>query len=206
MNHSPTDRPFARFTSGLLPVAGVLLMMTGGMANGLRAQTPPAAVATSPAPEPTVAATPPATVTVAAEPQKGELLAVAKAAGNFQTFLKAVDTAGLTGTLQKPGPYTVFAPTDAAFAKLPAGTLDNLLKPENKPQLIALLSYHIVTGKYAAADLAKVDEIKSLEGTEVDIETSSDGKVIEVDEGKIVGGAMEASNGMIHPLDTVLQP
>ena len=131
---------------------------------------------------------------------------MAKAAGNFQTLLKALDAAGLTSTLQKPGPFTVFAPTDAAFSKLPAGTLDNLLKPENKAQLIALLSYHVAPAKYTTADLAKLDEVKTLEGTEVDIETSTDGKTIEVDEGKIAGVSIEAGNGIIHPLDTVLQP
>lgn len=155
-------------------------------------------------PAPTAVASP--TATLPASDVKGDLVAVAKAAGNFQTLLKALDAAGLTSTLQKPGPFTVFAPTDAAFSKLPAGTLENLLKPENKTQLVALLSYHVAAGKFATADLAKLDEVKTLEGTEVDIEASSDGKSIDVDEGKIVPGGAEASNGIIHALDTVLQP
>ncbi len=179
--------------SAVLAVAAGLLLCTD--ASILRAQSPD-----SPAPAPTAAAA------VTPDAAKGDVVAAAKAAGNFQTLLKALDAAGLTGTLQKAGPFTVFAPTDAAFAKLPAGTLDNLLKPENKAQLVALLSYHVAPAKYTAADLSRLDEVKTLEGTEVDIETSSDGKSIEVDEGKIVGSAVEASNGIIHPLDTVLQP
>ena len=137
---------------------------------------------------------------------KEDLVAVAKAAGNFKTFLKAVDAAGLTATLQKPGPYTVFAPTDTAFTKLPAGTLDDLLKPENKARLVATISYHIAPGKLTAAELAKADEVKTLEGTEIDVDTSTDGKVIEIDEAKILGNDVEAANGIIHAIDAVLQP
>ena len=101
---------------------------------------------------------------------------MAQAAGNFKTFLKAVEAAGLTSTLQKPGPYTVFAPTDTAFSKLPAGTLDDLLKPENKAKLVATISYHIAAGKLTNADLSKTDEVKTLQGTEIDVDTSTDGK------------------------------
>ena len=133
-------------------------------------------------------------------------MTVAKAAGNFKTFLKVIDAAGLTATLQKPGPYTLFAPTDTAFSKLPAGTLDDLLKPENKARLVATVSYHIAPSKLAAADLAKADEVKTLEGTEIDVDTSTDGKIIEIDEAKILGNDVEASNGIIHAIDAVLQP
>ena len=187
---------FALFTNGRhhLGFAAALGRLLPRSASAIQAQT-----ASSPAAA--------ATVTPVLEgTTKGDLLTVAKAAGNFQTLLKALDAAGLTSTLQKPGPFTVFAPTDTAFAKLPAGTLDNLLKPENKAQLVALLSYHVAPAKYTTADLTKLDEVKTLEGTEVDIETSTDGKTIEVDEGKIVGSSVEAGNGIIHPLDTVLQP
>ena len=158
----------------------------------LRAQTP--------TPE---AATPIPTATAAT---KEDLLATVKASGNFKTFLKAVEAAGLTSTLQKPGPYTVFAPTDAAFAKLPAGHLDDLLKPENKAKLVSLISYHIANGKLNAADLAKSDEVKTLEGTEIDVDTSTDGKTIELDESKVLGNDLEATNGIVHAIDTVLQP
>ena len=160
----------------------------------------PSAHAQSPTPLPTASVTPaPATA-------KEDLIAVAKAAGNFKTFLKALDAAGLTATLQKPGPYTVFAPTDTAFAKLPAGTLDDLLKPENKARLVATLSYHVSPLKLTAAELTKLDEVKTLEGTEIDVDTSSDGKVIEIDESKILGNDVEASNGILHAIDAVLQP
>lgn len=157
-------------------------------------------------PAPTVLATPaPATATPAKSSPKEDLVTTLKAAGNFKTFLKAADAAGLTATLQKPGPYTVFVPTDPAFSKLPAGTLDDLLKPENKVKLVALLSYHLANGKLSAADLSKTDEVKTLEGTEIDVDTAADGK-IELDEAKVLGNDLEATNGIIHAIDTVLQP
>jgi uncharacterized surface protein with fasciclin (FAS1) repeats len=151
-----------------------------------------------------------ATATVSPTPAvpttKEDLVALAQAAGNFKTFLKAIDAAGLTSTLQKPGPYTVFAPTDTAFSKLPAGTLDELLKPENKAKLVATLSYHIAPGKYSNADLVKMDEVRTLQGTEVDVDTSTDGKIIEIDEAKILGADVDAANGVLHAIDSVLQP
>ena len=153
---------------------------------------------------PAVTATPAASAAVSTT--KDDLLATIKAAGNFKTFLKAAEAAGLLNTLQKPGPYTVFVPTDAAFAKMPAGALDDLLKPENKVKLVALLSYHIASGKFAAADLAKMDEVKTLEGTEIDVDTSGDGKTIELDEAKVLGNDLEATNGIVHAIDTVLKP
>ena len=170
----------------------VTLAMGSAATTGLRAQAPSAASPTQTA-----------TVSV---PAKEDLLATIKASGNFKTFLKAVDAAGLTDTLQKPGPYTVFVPTDAAFAKLPAGHLDDLLKPENKAKLVSLLSYHIAAGKLTAANLTKSDEVKTLEGTEIDVDTSTDGKTIELDESKVLGNDLEATNGIIHAVDTVLQP
>ena len=175
-------------------------------AAGLLLLTVPRAAAQTPSASPSPTAAPSASATPAPPTEKEDLVAVAKAAGNFKTFLKAVDAAGLTATLQKPGPYTVFAPTDTAFTKLPAGTLDDLLKPENKARLVATISYHIATGKLSAADLAKADEVKTLEGTEIDVDTSTDGKIIEIDEAKILGSDVEASNGVIHAIDAVLQP
>ncbi len=137
---------------------------------------------------------------------KEDLVAVAKSAGSFTTFLKVVEAAGLTATLQQPGTYTVFAPTDTAFSKLPSGKLDELLKPENKAKLVALVSYHLSATKLTAADLAKTDEVKTLEGTEIDVDVTPDGKVIEVDDAKILGSDLEASNGVLHSIDAVLQP
>ena len=186
---APMVSPAAPHIRAVVLCAASFLMWTG---SAMLAQTP------APSPAPT-ASTAPATA-------KEDLVAVAKAAGNFKTFLKAVEAAGLTATLQKPGPYTVFAPTDTAFTKLPAGTLDDLLKPENKARLVATISYHIAPVKLTAAELAKADEVKTLEGTEIDVDTSTDGKTIEIDEAKILGNDVEASNGIIHAIDGVLQP
>ena len=137
---------------------------------------------------------------------KDDLITVAKAAGNFTTFLRVVEAAGLTATLQGTGPFTVFAPTDTAFSKLPAGKIDDLLKPENKAKLVALVSYHLSSTKLSAADLAKTDEVKTIEGTPIDIDVTPDGKVVEVDDAKILGSDLEASNGVLHSIDAVLQP
>lgn len=191
MKLSSLHLPFSRGIAAWCAAAFVVLM-----APVARAQTP----AASPSPAPVASVTPaPAT-------NKEDVISVAKAAGNFKTFLKVVDAAGLTATLQKPGPYTVFAPTDTAFTKLPAGTLDDLLKPENKARLVATISYHIAPVKLTAAELAKMDEVKTLEGTEIDVDTSTDGKTIEIDEAKILGNDVVASNGIIHAIDSVLQP
>ena len=154
----------------------------------------------SPAASATPAATSPAPTA------KDDLVTVAKAAGNFTTFLKIVEAAGLTATLQGPGTFTVFAPTDTAFSKLPAGKLDDLLKPENKSKLVALVSYHLSNTKLTATDLAKTDEVKTIEGTPIDVDVTPDGKVVEVDDAKVLGSDLEASNGVIHSIDAVLQP
>ena len=175
------------------PLLAVAISCSVLVTSGLHAQTP--------SPIPTANLPAPAVATA-----KEDLVSVIKAAGNFKTFLKAVEAADLTSTLQKPGPLTVFAPTDTAFSKMPTGSLDELLKPENKAKLVKLLSYHVASGKYTSADLAKADEVKTLEGTEIDVETSTDGKTIEVDEGKILGSDIEASNGILHAIDSVLQP
>jgi uncharacterized surface protein with fasciclin (FAS1) repeats len=138
---------------------------------------------------------------------KGNLLAVIKAAGKFNTLLKILDATGLSATLEQPGPYTVFAPSDAAFAKLPPGTLDRLMKLESKPKLVAIMSYHIAPGKVEMAALSKMDELKTLDnGEEIDVDTSTDGKTIEMDDSKIVGPQIEATNGVVHEIDAVLQP
>ena len=166
------------------------------VAGTLSAQDP-----ASPSPSPS--ASPVGPVPAAA---KEDLISVIKTAGNFKTFLKALEAADLTATLQKPGPLTVFAPTDTAFSKMPAGNLDELLKPENKAKLVKLLSYHLAPGKLTAADLSKADEVKTLEGTEIDVDTSTDGKTIELDSAKVLGNDVEAANGVFHAIDRVLQP
>jgi uncharacterized surface protein with fasciclin (FAS1) repeats len=131
------------------------------------------------------------------------IVAVAAGAGQFNTLVAAVKAAGLVDTLNGKGPFTVFAPTDEAFAKLPAGTIDMLLKPENKAKLTSILTYHVLPGKVMAADV-KTMSAKTVNGKEVSIK-AADGKVT-VDSAKVVKTDIAASNGVIHVIDTVLMP
>ncbi len=133
----------------------------------------------------------------------GDLVVVATGAGSFNTLVAAVKAAGLVETLQGKGPFTIFAPTDEAFAKLPPGTVENLLKPENKDQLIAILTYHVVAGKVMAADV-KTMQAKTVNGKELTIKVA-DGKVT-VDSAKVIKTDVAASNGVIHVIDTVVLP
>jgi uncharacterized surface protein with fasciclin (FAS1) repeats len=132
-----------------------------------------------------------------------DLVAVAAGAENFKTLVAAVKAAGLVETLQGTGPFTVFAPTDEAFAKLPAGTVENLLKPENKDKLIAILKYHVIPGKVLAADVKSM-EVKTVEGQNVKLVVSSAG--VTVDNAKVVKTDVMAENGVIHVIDTVIIP
>ena len=132
-----------------------------------------------------------------------DIVAVASGAGSFNTLVAAVKAAGLVETLQGAGPFTVFAPTDEAFAKLPKGTVEDLLKPENKAKLVAILTYHVVPGKVMAADV-KTMMAKSVNGKELDIKVG-DGKVT-VDGAKVLKTDVPASNGVIHVIDTVMLP
>ena len=111
---------------------------------------------------------------------------------------------GLVETLKSKGPFTVFAPTDEAFAKLPKGTVENLLKPENKAQLVKILTYHVVAGNVKAADVVKLSSAKTVEGSEVKI-TVTDGKV-KVDNASVVKADIATSNGVIHVIDSVILP
>lgn len=133
-----------------------------------------------------------------------DIVDTAVAAGNFGTLAKALTAAGLVETLKGKGPFTVFAPTDAAFAKLPAGTLDNLLKPENKAQLTKVLTYHVVPGSVKAADVVKLTEAKTVQGQSVKIAVK-DGKV-SVDGANVTATDIAASNGVIHVIDSVILP
>ena len=137
----------------------------------------------------------------ASEPQAKDIVDTAVAAGNFKTLAKALEAAGLIETLKGVGPFTVFAPTDEAFAKLPAGTLDALLK--DKARLTAVLTYHVVPGKVMAADVVKLKEAKTVQGGLVKIDTS-DG--VKVDNAKVVKTDIAASNGVIHVIDSVILP
>ena len=133
----------------------------------------------------------------------GDIVAVASGAGSFKTLVAAVKAAGLVETLQGKGPFTVFAPTDEAFAKLPAGTVENLLKPENKEKLVAVLTYHVVPGKVMAADV-KTMKAKTVNGQELSIKV--EGGAVTVDNAKVVKTDVAASNGVIHVIDTVVLP
>ncbi len=132
-----------------------------------------------------------------------DLVAVASGADNFKTLVAAVKAAGLVETLQGKGPFTVFAPTDAAFAKLPAGTVESLLKPENKEKLVAILAYHVVPGRVLAADV-KTMEAKTVQGQSVRLVVSDTG--VTVDNAKVVKTDVLAENGVIHVIDTVITP
>jgi uncharacterized surface protein with fasciclin (FAS1) repeats len=131
------------------------------------------------------------------------IVAVASEAGSFKTLVAAVKAAGLVDVLQGEGPFTVFAPTDEAFAKLPAGTVENLLKPENREQLKAVLTYHVLPGKVMAADV-KPMHAKTVNGQKVNIQVV-DNKV-KVDNATVVKTDVLASNGVIHVIDTVILP
>ena len=133
-----------------------------------------------------------------------DVVDTAVAAGSFKTLAKALTAAGLIDTLKGPGPFTVFAPTDEAFAKLPAGTLDNLLKPENKAQLRRILTYHVVSGRVMAADVVKLKSAKTVSGDMVAITVMGSG--VTVNNAKVVKTDIAASNGVIHVIDTVLIP
>jgi uncharacterized surface protein with fasciclin (FAS1) repeats len=135
---------------------------------------------------------------------KADIVDTAAGAGQFNTLVAAVKAAGLVDTLKGKGPFTVFAPTDAAFAKLPAGTVENLLKPENKAQLQAILTYHVLSGKVVSKSLAgKKLSPKTVQGTTVDINGT---KGVMVDGAKVTTADIMTSNGVIHVIDTVIMP
>ncbi|WP_213608278.1 fasciclin domain-containing protein [Pseudoalteromonas sp.] len=135
---------------------------------------------------------------------KKDIVDVAAANGSFSTLVAAVKAAGLVDTLKGDGPFTVFAPTDEAFAKLPAGTFENLLKSENKDKLIAILTYHVVSGKVMAADVVKLDSATTVQGQSVNV-TANDGSVM-INNANVVMADVKASNGVILVIDTVLLP
>src|SRR5512140_1768134 len=122
-------------------------------------------------------------------------------AGNFNTLVAAVQAAGLVDTLKGAGPFTVFAPTDEAFAKLPAGTLETLLKPENKAKLARILTYHVVPGRVMAADVVKLHSAKAVSGDTIAIATAGGG--VTVDKAHVVKTDIAATNGVIHVIDAV---
>ncbi len=133
-----------------------------------------------------------------------DIVDTAAANNQFSTLVAALKAADLVGTLKGDGPFTVFAPTNAAFAKLPAGTVENLLKPENKAQLVAVLTYHVVPGKVMSADLAgKQLSTATVQGSMVDIDATNG---VKVDNATVTTADIETDNGVIHIIDTVILP
>jgi uncharacterized surface protein with fasciclin (FAS1) repeats len=133
-----------------------------------------------------------------------DIVDTAVAAGSFGTLVQAVQAAGLVETLKGEGPFTVFAPTDEAFAKLPAGTVEDLLKPENKEKLTAILTYHVVPGRVMAADVVGLESATTVNGADLSIEVADD--TVMVDGAKVVQTDIECSNGVIHVIDGVMLP
>ncbi len=133
-----------------------------------------------------------------------DIVATAQAAGSFGTLVAAVTAADLATTLKSPGPFTVFAPTDAAFAKLPAGTVDELLKPENKTMLQAVLKYHVLAGEVRSAQVVTLTSATTVQGGTVTITVS--GSTVKVNDATVTAVDIDASNGVIHVIDTVLLP
>ena len=133
-----------------------------------------------------------------------DIVETAVAAGSFNTLAAALQAAGLAETLKGKGPFTVFAPSDEAFNKLPAGTVDSLLKPENKDKLKAILLYHVVSGEVDSSQVVKLSSAKTLEGKDVTVAVN-DGSVT-INNAKVITPDVHASNGVIHVIDTVLIP
>jgi uncharacterized surface protein with fasciclin (FAS1) repeats len=139
-----------------------------------------------------------------AKAANADIVDTAASAGSFNTLVAAVKAAGLVDTLKGPGPFTVFAPTDEAFAKLPAGTVDDLLKPENRAKLTAILTYHVVPGRVTADQVVKMKSAKTVQGQSVKI-AARNGNVM-VDGAKVVKTDIMTSNGVIHVIDSVIMP
>jgi len=137
------------------------------------------------------------------EPTK-DIVDTAVAAGSFKTLVAALQAAGLVDTLKSEGPFTVFAPTDEAFAKLPAGTVEDLLKPENKSKLIAILTYHVVPGEVLASQVTKMKSAKTVNGESLTIQV--EGGAVMVDNAKVIKTDILCTNGVIHVIDSVMLP
>jgi uncharacterized surface protein with fasciclin (FAS1) repeats len=145
----------------------------------------------------------PGSVKAQSMPDK-DIVDIAASTGSFKTLVAAVEAAGLVETLKGKGPLTVFAPTDEAFAKLPAGTVENLLKPENKDKLTAVLTYHVVPGRVTAGEVVNLSSAPTVNGRAIRI-NAQDGKVM-VDNARVVQADIMATNGVIHVIDSVILP
>jgi uncharacterized surface protein with fasciclin (FAS1) repeats len=133
-----------------------------------------------------------------------DIVETAIAAGDFTTLVAALEAGGLVETLKSEGPFTVFAPTDEAFARLPAGTVENLLLPENKDELVKILTYHVVPGKVKAAEVVNLDSAETANGSDVRIRLQQE--TVFVNDARVVATDIGASNGVIHVVDTVILP
>lgn len=133
-----------------------------------------------------------------------DIVDTAVAAGSFKTLVAAVGAAGLVETLKGDGPFTVFAPTDEAFAKLPAGTCESLLLPENKAKLVEILTHHVVAGKVTAADVCKLTTATTVAGKQVAI--AADNGTVKIDDATVVTADVHCTNGVIHIVDSVILP
>lgn len=136
--------------------------------------------------------------------KSADIVDTAVGAGQFNTLAAALEAADLVTTLKGDGPFTVFAPTDDAFAKLPEGTVETLLKPENRDQLVAVLTYHVVPGKVMAADVVSLSEATTVNGADIEIQV--DGEKVRINDATVVAADVSASNGVIHVIDTVILP
>jgi uncharacterized surface protein with fasciclin (FAS1) repeats len=136
--------------------------------------------------------------------KKKDIVDIAASNSDFSTLVAAVKAAGLVDTLKSNGPFTVFAPTNAAFAKLPAGTVESLLEPENKDKLISILTYHVVPGKVYAKQVLSLSDATTVEGSKIAINTAN-GKVM-IDNAEVVKTDIKAKNGVIHVIDSVILP
>jgi uncharacterized surface protein with fasciclin (FAS1) repeats len=186
-------------TLSAIAIATLLLAPMGlaGCAQQEAAKTAAEAAAT-----PAEAAATPADAATATP--AGDIVTVAAGNPDFSTLVAAVQAAGLAETLQGAGPFTVFAPNNAAFAKLPAGTVENLLKPENKEQLVKILTYHVVPGKVMAADVTgKTSTPATVQGATLNVDGSAG---VKINDATVVAADVAASNGVIHVIDTVLMP
>lgn len=136
--------------------------------------------------------------------ESSDIVDTAVAAGSFETLVAAVKAADMVDVLKGDGPFTVFAPTDEAFAKLPAGTLDDLLKPENKAKLQAILKYHVVAGKVSSKQVVTMSDAETVEGSKIMIEASDAG--VKINEANVIKADIDCTNGVIHVIDSVILP
>ena len=165
--------------------------------------TTPSVTTPTPTPTPTPDTTVPTTPTTSTDGK--DLVSIAQSNPSFSTLTKALKAAGLVETLQGEGPFTIFAPTDEAFAKLPQDALQDLLKPENKEVLVKILTYHVVPGNVESSQL-KAGEVKTVQGDAINVKISSDNKAVTVNDAKVITTDVKGSNGIIHVIDNVIIP